>query len=91
MPAFSLSPLWRCPQCGRSFANRNQTHTCGLHNLEEHFKGRAPVVIETYRAFEAAVQDTGDVIVLTEKTRIAFQVRMSFAAATLNAVGWTLT
>ncbi|HET6294801.1 MAG TPA: hypothetical protein VFG33_15570 [Kribbella sp.] len=25
----SESPdLWRCPQCGRTFANRNQSHTC---------------------------------------------------------------
>jgi hypothetical protein len=82
--ASSVSPLWRCPECGRSFANRNQTHTCGLHNLEDHFIGRDPIVVETYRALERAVQNIGDVIVLPEKTRIAFQVRMSFAAATLR-------
>ena len=27
--------LWRCPKCGRAFANRNQTHTCRpLHDLD---------------------------------------------------------
>jgi hypothetical protein len=82
--ASSVSPLWRCPECGRSFANRNQTHTCGLHSLEGHFIGRDPIVVETYRALERAVQDIGDAIVLPEKTRIAFQVRMSFAAVTLR-------
>jgi hypothetical protein len=81
------SALWKCPDCGRRFANRNQTHTCGLHTLEEHFVGRPPIVIETYQALEAAVRDVGEVIVLPEKTRIAFQVRMSFAAAKLRR-GW---
>ena len=77
-------PLWRCPRCGRAFTSRNQTHTCGLHSLEEHFAGRAQIAIDTYLAFEAAAREPGDVIVLPEKTRIAFQVRMSFAAATIR-------
>lgn len=34
----------------------------------------------TFDAFVAAVESNGPVIVLPEKTRIAFQVRMSFAA-----------
>src|ERR687895_620442 len=42
-------PLWTCPRCGRSFANRN-----------------------------------GPVTVLPERTRIALQVRMSFAAVVLR-------
>ena len=29
--------LWRCPRCERVFANRSQTHTCGLHDLEHHW------------------------------------------------------
>jgi hypothetical protein len=78
-------PLWRCPGCGRLFANRNQTHTCAPPQpLEEHFAGRSPNVIETYRAFEAAARANGPLVVMPEKTRIAFQVRMSFAAATLR-------
>lgn len=42
MPDESLwqEPLWRCPKCGRRFANRNQTHTCSaLHDLDHHFDG----------------------------------------------------
>jgi hypothetical protein len=78
-------PLWQCPECGRLFANRNQTHTCAPpRSLEEHFAGRSPVVVETYRALEAAARANGPLIVVPEKTRIAFQVRMSFAAATLR-------
>ena len=75
--------LWRCRKCGRAFATRNQTHTCArLHDLEHHFAGREPIVREIYDRVATFVQAIGPVIVLPEKTRIAFQVRMSFAQVT---------
>jgi len=75
--------LWRCPRCERAFANRNQTHTCaGLHDLEHHFANREQIVRELYDRVVAAIRAIGPVIVLPEKTRIAFQVRMSFAQVT---------
>ena len=74
-------PLWTCPECGRTFANRNQTHTCAvLTNLERHFAGKAPVVRSTFDRVVAVVSGFGPVEVLAEKTRIAFHTRMSFAA-----------
>jgi hypothetical protein len=74
--------LWRCPKCERVFANRNQTHTCGLHDLDHHFVGREPIVRELYDLVASTVRSFGPVIILPEKTRIAFQVRMSFAQVT---------
>ena len=73
------SPLWRCPTCRRSFANRNQTHFCGRHTLREHFAGKPKAIETIYRAFVSALRELGPVKILPEKTRIAFQVRMSFA------------
>jgi hypothetical protein len=75
-------PLWRCSKCGRSFANRNQSHACGRHDLAHHFRGKAPEVRELFDAVVAAIKAIGRVRVLPEKTRIAFQVRMSFAQVT---------
>lgn len=72
--------LWQCGQCSRRFANKNQTHFCSDVSLESHFKGMPPETRRLYEAFIAAVRSHGPVIVLPEKTRIAFQVRMSFAA-----------
>ena len=72
--------LWRCKRCGRLFANKNQTHFCSCVPLESHFDGKPPKTRRLYEAFLAAVRSHGPVIVLPEKTRIAFQVRMSFAA-----------
>lgn len=75
-------PLWQCPKCRRRFANRNQPHFCGKHDLEPHFAGKAPEIRAIFDAFVAAIRRIGPVTVLPEKTRIAFQVRMSFAQLT---------
>jgi hypothetical protein len=75
-------PLWQCPRCQRRFANRNQSHFCGKHDLETHFEGKPAGIRAIFDAVLAAVKRCGPVIVLPEKTRIAFQVRMSFAQVT---------
>lgn len=73
--------MWVCPRCARSFANRNQTHTCApLGELDTHFAGVAPDVRATFDRVLAVVSELGPVTVLPEKTRIALHVRMSFAA-----------
>jgi endogenous inhibitor of DNA gyrase (YacG/DUF329 family) len=77
-------PLWKCPTCGRSFANRNQSHFCSEVRLEDHFAGREPQVVATFHRLREVAQRSGPVKVLPEKTRIAFQVRMSFAAFMLR-------
>jgi hypothetical protein len=82
-----MRAMWTCPECGRAFANRNQSHFCSHVRLDEHFKGRAPNVVATFERLLAAAARNGPVTVLPEKTRIAFQVRMSFAALTLRR-GW---
>ena len=80
----SQRPLWPCPACGRAFANANQPHACGRHDLESHFAGKPPLVRAIYEAFLAMIEEIGPVTVLPEKTRIAFQTRMSFAQLTVR-------
>jgi hypothetical protein len=76
-----MKQLWSCPDCARTFANRNQTHSCGtVGALEAHFARRPPASRALFDAFAALVQAIGPATVLAEKTRIAFHVRMSFAA-----------
>lgn len=79
-----MRAMWTCPECGRSFAKRNQSHFCSHVHLGDHFKGREPNVVATFERLLAAARKNGPVEVLPEKTRIAFQVRMSFAAFTLR-------
>lgn len=76
-------PLWTCPRCGRGFANENQTHACApLGSLDDHFAGCEAAVREAFDRVLAVVAALGPVQVLAERTRIALQVRMSFAAFT---------
>ena len=75
-------PLWRCEKCGRDFANRNQTHSCGPHSLDAHFDDKPPRIRALFDAVVSAIQAIGPVVILPEKTRIAFHVRMSFAQVT---------
>lgn len=74
--------LWQCPRCWRYFANRNQSHFCGRHDLAAHFRGKPPQIRAIFKAVLRAIRRCGPVKVLPEKTRIAFQVRMSFAQVT---------
>jgi Domain of unknown function (DUF5655) len=80
----AAKPLWTCPDCGRAFANANQTHACGRYGLDSHFAGKPALVREIYDAFLAMLEEIGPVTVLPEKTRIAFQARMSFAQLTVR-------
>ncbi len=75
-------PLWQCPDCHRRFANRNQSHFCGRHDLASHFGGKPPEIRAIFDAVLDLIRRIGPVTVLPEKTRIAFQVRMSFAQLT---------
>jgi hypothetical protein len=79
-----FAPLWKCPKCARLFANRNQSHFCSHYTLREHLAGKSPPVIALFRDFARLVKSCGPVRVVPEKTRIAFQVRMSFAAVSLR-------
>ena len=76
--------LWKCAKCGRFFANRNQSHSCARHTLREHLTGKSRHSIALFREFAKLVKRCGRVSVVPEKTRIAFQVRMSFAAVSLR-------
>ena len=72
--------LWRCPQCGQRFTTRNQWHACGSFELEALFAKSQPIVRILFERFLAVVRESGPVTVIPQKTRIALQVRMRFAA-----------
>jgi hypothetical protein len=87
MTGMRLKPLWECPKCARAFANRNQSHSCSSYTLRQHLAGKSPHALALFRHFAKLVNRCGPVRVLPEKTRIAFQVRMSFAAVSLRRDG----
>jgi len=60
---------------------RNLWHSCGRHRVEEHFKGKDPVVRRIYRAFVKRVRACGPVTIYAQKSRIVCMVAVRFAAA----------
>lgn len=83
----ALKNLWICPKCGRRFANRNQSHSCGHYTIKQHLKGKSLHVIALHKRFLELVMQCGSVIVAPNKTRIGFQVRMIFAPVSLKQGG----
>ena len=79
-PATARQRMWRCPKCRRRFANLNQSHACGRYKLAPHFKDKPANVRAIFEKLLRLARRNGPVTVLPEKTRIAFHVRMSFAA-----------
>ena len=51
-----------------------------MGDLARHFEGKQPVVRATFERLLEEAEKLGPLTVLPEKTRIALQVRMSFAA-----------
>jgi [ribosomal protein S5]-alanine N-acetyltransferase len=80
-----MKPMWTCPKCDRRFANRNQTHACGRFDLDRVLGNHAPEVVGVFERFRDEVLRCGPAAVVPERTRIAFQARMSFAAVTPRA------
>jgi hypothetical protein len=76
--------MWKCKKCGREFANLHQSHSCSIRPLEEHFRGRSKAAIVLFRDLLKAIKSNGPVTVISSKTRVAFQTRMSFAAITIR-------
>lgn len=72
--------LWRCPKCGRQFANRNQEHSCGNYTVEDFLRGKSDRARQLYERFVEAVESCGPILLAPAKTRVGFQVRMIFAA-----------
>src|SRR5436190_9559559 len=79
--------LWQCPRCRRRFANRNQSHFCGRYELSRHFDGKTAEAKVLFNELRRIIQKRGPVTILPEKTRIAFQTRMSFAAVSIQKSG----
>lgn len=71
--------MWRCPKCGRRFANANQWHSCAVQTLDYHFAGKAPRLRRLYRRLLTLARRLGPVTVVPQKGKIALYGRVTFA------------
>ena len=80
MKATKKPELWKCPQCAETFTTTHLWHSCGSFELEPLFENCDPLVHTLFDRFVAAARNSGPVTVIPQKSRIALQVRMRFAA-----------
>ena len=80
--ARNKNQLWQCPDCGEQFTTANQWHSCGSFSLDELFAKAKPETRALFDRFSEAVRSLGPVTIIPQKSRVAFQVRMRFAAIT---------
>ncbi len=80
----ALPELWTCPRCGHQFVSRNLWHSCGQYNLDDHFRGKDPVLKETFDRLVEIGRLCGPVKVYAQKTRIVFMVRVRFGGAVVH-------
>ena len=76
-----VKAFWTCPRCGRQFVSANRWHSCEQFQIEDHFKGKDPVVRELYDLLFNTLNEFGPVRADALKTRIVFQAETQFAAA----------
>ena len=63
---------WNCPNCGRAFAKKNQWHSCEVHTVEDHFRGKRPELKKTFDRLVARLRELGSLRVDPVKSTIHF-------------------
>ena len=75
--------MWTCPTCGRSYAIKNQWHSCVDTTVDDHLAGRTELAVAIYSAVVEALTRAGEYRVHPQQTRIAFISKMTFAGLKL--------
>lgn len=72
--------MWNCPNCGRSFRNTNQDHSCLITDLESYFVNKQQNVIDTFEKIKNEVMQLEGVQINSVKNAILFQAKSNFLA-----------
>jgi hypothetical protein len=72
--------MWACPECGRTFRNPSQAHSCVRTDPESFFAKRPPELLAAYRVLIAEVSRFGPVRVDGVKNAIMVKAVSTFLA-----------
>jgi hypothetical protein len=75
----STNELWQCPRCGRQFAKRNQSHSCGAYSIDNQFRGKSPSLRKVFDQLLNKVSQFGPVRSDTVRSAINITNRFHFA------------
>ncbi|MHA1646361.1 MAG: DUF5655 domain-containing protein, partial [Promethearchaeota archaeon] len=70
---------WICPNCGRNFARKNQSHRSELVSIKKHhFKKGTPLTIQLYNRFISIFQDFDPILIEPLKNIISIKKNSQF-------------
>ncbi|PYP89043.1 MAG: hypothetical protein DMF61_04935 [Blastocatellia bacterium AA13] len=72
--------MWKCPECEREFAKRNQSHSCDSRSAVDHFLNKDPYLREAYEHLIGTLRTLGPLRVEAVKSAINFAAKFNFAA-----------
>ena len=79
-----MAMTWRCPRCGRRFANRNQSHSCLSGSLDDFLRGKPRAIVTLFRSVVALARELGPVTVIPHETKLSLQARINFAGVSFR-------
>ena len=71
---------WQCPDCGRQFRNKNQSHSCINVDVADHFRNRPEKLRWVYDTLIKSITTFGDVKVEPVKNAIMAKANSTFLA-----------
>ncbi len=76
----SMKKRWKCPKCKRGFAKENQSHSCRIYPLENHFKNKEHAKELFNVLIEMMRKDVGKFIIDSPECCIHLVRNTTFAA-----------
>ena len=82
--ASKRTKLWKCPNCGRHFAKRNQWHSCLARTVDHHFRGKDTQLRQTYELLIARLREFGPLRVDAVKASINLASKYHFGGISVR-------
>ena len=70
--------MWTCPECKRSFRNKNQWHSCKVYSLDEFLKKKPQNLLNLFVKIDNQIRDFGEVKVEVLQTQIQYRSGAAF-------------
>lgn len=79
--------LWKCPRCEREFARRDQSHSCVVISLDDHFRGKPEKLRAVFNHLLDALRRDGAVRVDAVQSAINLADQFHFAMVYVQRKG----
>src|SRR5690606_18662805 len=72
--------MWICARCNKEFRNANQSHSCYVSKVDEHFANKPEVLRLTYDKLVKQLEEFAEYTLNPVKNTILFKTLTSFMA-----------